>query len=613
MKSRYFIFFLVFIVLTKTAITTKAQAVNVQDSLALVDLYNSTNGNTWYNNDNWLKKPVKKWHGITVAKQRVTSINLFANNLNGNILSSLGTLSELEVLELSENNLAGIIPLEIGNLTNITYLGLYKNKFTGKIPAELGNLKKIGSLDLSSNQLNGEIPIELGELPFLRNLFLSYNQLAGNIPSELFNNSYWNLGLSNNQLSGTIPVAIGVNYSVQYYLDLSNNNLTGTIPVEFGNLSNLETINLSYNNLTGTIPSEFGNLINMISFNLSHNKLQGNIPITLGNLTAMEFCDLSNNELNGTIPNSFGDLYAVEYLYLDSNFLSGVVPSELVDIYYNLRKLNLSQNHFTFDGMELVVKTFYDVQYNSQALIPIHKRNNALYISAGGALNNNTYIWFIVEQMDSTTIVGDSVFIPTQSGSYYAAVNNSICTQLTLYTDTVYYDITLPVNITNLKAYQQASFVKINWTSLTEINVSKYEVQRASNVFDFTNIGSLPAKGNNTQQTDYTFNDLQPLQGNNYYRLKAIDKDGKITYSKTLLVNVRDKAITIVFPIPAKDILHIQTTGNTSFSLFNQNGKILLTKNINGSGIINVSNIAAGIYYLKNNNNSEVKKIVVIK
>ncbi|CAN5419125.1 hypothetical protein BH10BAC2_BH10BAC2_18420 [soil metagenome] len=104
------------------------------------------------------------------------------------------------------------------------------------------------------------------------------------------------------------------------------------------------------------------------------------------------------------------------------------------------------------------------------------------------------------------------------------------------------------------------------------------------------------------------------MQGNNYYRLKAIDKDGKTTYSKTVLVNISsDKTITLIYPIPAKDILHIQTNGIASFSLLNQDGKILFTTTIGGSGTMNVSNVPEGVYYLRNNNNGEIKKVVVAR
>ena len=68
-----------------------------------------------------------------------------------------------------------------------------------------------------------------------------------------------------------------------------------------------------------------------------------------------------------------------------------------------------------------------------------------------------------------------------------------------------------------------------------------------------------------------------------------------------------------VYPVPAKDIINIQANGNASFSLVNQAGKVQLTKNINGNGSINVSGIAAGFYYLKNNNTGLVQKVVITR
>jgi hypothetical protein len=58
------------------------------------------------------------------------------------------------------------------------------NAFTGKIPAQLGSMTDLESLDLSSNQLSGEIPQELTGLTFLSVLNLSNNHLVGKIPQE---------------------------------------------------------------------------------------------------------------------------------------------------------------------------------------------------------------------------------------------------------------------------------------------------------------------------------------------------------------------------------------------------------------------------------------------
>lgn len=675
MKTKSIIFCLAFAGLMNTCSNAKAQ-VNVDDSLVLVDLYNSANGKEWLLNYNWLTdKPVKHWYGIKILNKRVTEIALPSNNLKGFIPASIGNLAELSQLYLFDNQLSGNIPPELGNLINLNSILLGNNQLTGNILPELGNLVNLKLLDLYGNKLTGSIPEELIKLTSLESLNLSNNELTGNIPSELTGlSNLEQLNLSGNQFSGTIPAELGglnnlsslnlsfnqltgsippelIRKEQQYLTDLylNNNQLSGTIPVSISYVGNFNefsstSINLSNNALRGSIPEEFGNIVGgyyaAVEINLSNNQLNGEIPSSLGNLHSSGgnyhsfWLNFSNNQLSGELPPELGNIYRLEELDLSNNQLRGNIPisyKTMGDLNlagnllsgiltdgsgWNVNDLNISNNHFKFADLEETVQEFLAISvkilYAPQANILIHQNNNALSVSAGGTLSNNTYKWFMIGQTDPTIIVGDSVFSPTQSGKYYAAITNAICTQLTLYTDTIDYT-TLPVTIINLNTYQQRSIVKVDWTSLTELNVDRYEIQRSSNANGFATLGSLPAKGNGTQQTNYSFNDLQPLHGNNYYRLKAIDKDGKIAYSKTVLVSINDKTITLVYPVPAKNILHVQASSNASFSLINRAGKILLSKNINGNGTIDVSGLAAGIYYLKNNSNGEIKKIVVVR
>jgi len=160
--------------------------------------------------------------------------------------------------------------------------------------------------------------------------------------------------------------------------------------------------------------------------------------------------------------------------------------------------------------------------------------------------------------------------------------------------------------------HQQGSIIKVDWTSLTEINVAGYSIQRSANAVNYTAIGYIQAKGNDSKQADYSYNDAQPLQGANFYRLEAFDKDGKTTYSNTASVNISNgKTVTLVYPLPAKDILYVETNNNTSFSLLNQWGQKLLTTNINHKGSINISGMAAGLYYLIDNSTGAIQKVII--
>ncbi|MCK5777063.1 MAG: hypothetical protein KAH25_12845, partial [Bacteroidales bacterium] len=66
----------------------RGQKANVIDSLALVALYNATDGDNWTNNINWLIGPVETWFGvITDADGNVIMIDLSSNYLSGIIPS----------------------------------------------------------------------------------------------------------------------------------------------------------------------------------------------------------------------------------------------------------------------------------------------------------------------------------------------------------------------------------------------------------------------------------------------------------------------------------------------------------------------------------------------
>ena len=77
MKQLCTFFIAITLFVTKTNYCT-AQ-VNVNDSLALVDLYNSTNGANWINNLGWLQGSIDNWKGVFTSNGRVIEINLQSN------------------------------------------------------------------------------------------------------------------------------------------------------------------------------------------------------------------------------------------------------------------------------------------------------------------------------------------------------------------------------------------------------------------------------------------------------------------------------------------------------------------------------------------------------
>jgi hypothetical protein len=395
-----------FLALLFKPFTGKTQ-VNTQDSLALVDLYNSTNGPGW--RSNWLTQaPLGSWYGISITNGRVDSVNLRGFNLSGSIPASLGNLSSLTYLNLMQNQLTGNIPSSIGNLTKLLELHLSSNQLSGSIPPSLGNLTNLTWIHLTGNQLSGFIPSTLGNLNNLQRLEIGYNQLSGSLPTGLESlPKLTYVSLPMNQLSGSVPSFLGSSGTLTY-IDLSSNLITDTLPSTLGGLHNLSYLYLANNQITGNIPSSFGNLLNLKYLYLVNNQITGNIPSSLSKLTLLSSIGLANNNLSGNIPSTLSKLSSLQYF-------------------------DLSSNHLTFDGIELMAKSFSPAifTYSPQANIALNKYGNLLSVSAGGTLINDTFKLY-KDGILLLTQPGDSVFAISAVGKYYIMAGNMVAYNLNL-------------------------------------------------------------------------------------------------------------------------------------------------------------------------------------
>lgn len=300
----------------------------------LVTFYNSTNGEHWTINTNWLSDaPLGEWYGVsTDANGHVTALVLNENNLRGALPPELSRLRSLASLVLRFNHLTGNIPPEFGQLEHLTRLELPSNRLTGNIPPELGQLKYLETLPLLENRLTGNIPPELGQLKNLEWFSVSRNRLTGNIPPELGQmDSLERLFLYGNELTGTIPVEFGQLKNLRVF-ELFDNQLEGSIPPELGQLKNLTRLLLFNNRLTGNIPPELGQLENLQTLWLDNNQLTGDIPPELGQLENLRTLWLYSNRLTGNIPGELGRMHSLSRMSLSANQLSGGIPEELGDL-----------------------------------------------------------------------------------------------------------------------------------------------------------------------------------------------------------------------------------------------------------------------------------------
>ena len=123
--------------------------------------------------------------------------------------------------------------------------------------------------------------------------------------------------------------------------------------------------------------------------------------------------------------------------------------------------------------------------------------------------------------------------------------------------------------------------------------------------------GLVASKGNSNVVVNYDLFDAAPLQGVSFYRIKSLDKNGKITYSiavKVTLSSNAKNAITVSpNPVTGNNVA-IQLNlpkGTYTLTLTNKLGQQLANKVIQHAGgnatetLKPSSDFAAGIYQLK--------------
>jgi len=160
---------------------------------ALMSLYNSTNGASWTNNENWgSDKDLGEWYGVSTNQAgHVVSLYLFSNGMNGKLPPNIGDLSSLIYLGIGDNMLSGAIPESIGNLSHLEYAYLHGNALSGDIPESIGNLPSLNHLWLQDNQLTGTIPDSFMNLDHLETFYISGNNMDGVLSEALLKSDWW--------------------------------------------------------------------------------------------------------------------------------------------------------------------------------------------------------------------------------------------------------------------------------------------------------------------------------------------------------------------------------------------------------------------------------------
>ncbi|MEO6231749.1 MAG: T9SS type A sorting domain-containing protein [Ferruginibacter sp.] len=174
---------------------------------------------------------------------------------------------------------------------------------------------------------------------------------------------------------------------------------------------------------------------------------------------------------------------------------------------------------------------------------------------------------------------------------------------------------TVPVSLGSFTARRSNGVNILNWSTQQELNTNHFVVERSTNGVNFVSIGQVTAAGNSSTVRNYIFTDLHPSRGNNYYRLRTVEKDNTSKLSDTRRIRNDGIADVSIFPNPVTSKLSVSINADKAsqgqLSITDLSGKIVYTATVKlpqGNTILPVSmnNMASGTYLIKIQLNDDI-------
>jgi hypothetical protein len=168
--------------------------------------------------------------------------------------------------------------------------------------------------------------------------------------------------------------------------------------------------------------------------------------------------------------------------------------------------------------------------------------------------------------------------------------------------------------------------VQLQWHTLTENDLDKFEVERSTDGVSFTTIGQVAARGFSTQKTDYYFTDNNIFAPNYYYRIHAFDRRRAEAFSNTFYITLTGKKLdfkVVPNPVIASSTVNFYSNQvrKISLAVINITGKLIAFNNVTiNKGETRVDfkemkTLVPGIYILKaqDDKDSFYRKFVINK
>lgn len=278
---------------------------------------------------------------------------------------------------------------------------------------------------------------------------------------------------------------------------------------------------------------------------------------------------------------------------------------------------------FSTEGLTLVPQGVFTLSNNTiqKSATPVNIGGsvnsiaNVVYASSPLSFTGTVRLYYQESELNGNPEAG--LKLAYHSGSTWSSSNTSSVNTADNYveetvtsrtfdglTASTYYSI-LPVSFVSFTARKQEdATVFLQWITSHEQQNHHFDVERSTNGIHFVSLGTVQASGN-PNGASYSFVDLSPVQGINYYRIKQVDNNGREqVYGVRLVNNSRVPGALVLYPNPVMKgftvSLSAQPVKPLAYSIQNANGQVLQNGTITSNNQwIAIPHLSPGVYVLK--------------
>jgi hypothetical protein len=393
-------------------------------------------------------------------------------------------------------------------------------------------------------------------------LFFSLRAQTYNITS----NTLWSTVHPGDCWTCTFNISAGVT------LTLNTNNTCGTCNINGGTVS--MSSNFGFQSVVFS-----GTTINLNGFTLTPNS---------------GFATFTNSTINAT----------------GASLLNAVVPVNITNSTFNFS----GSSEFRNNGGAMNVSSghlfFYGSSFFNATAGPVNLNSTSQLVAGDGSKISTAYLLFngptlnLVDAASSLSIANVnnyyynwSAYQSLSNSKTYTTTNNfkncggsgqNACQQQFFYGCASLGNLgastcsVLASSISDFKLFESGGKIQLGWSYAGQGQNSYFIVEHSIDGIHFSSLATIYTSD---LQTAYSYTSIHPEPGENEYRIRLVNVDGKISFSNTLPFQYNESSDITVFPNPSTDghfFVQIPSTEKTTVSVYSMQGQLLYLTSFSG-------------------------------